>query len=290
MHLPVFTYGFRKTLGRGMLYAAIFSFILHLILHLLRDYIPGGVNASLLKDPISAIYTPFSILLVYEAYLMIYYLRRSTTLYIAKQYEVIALILIRGLFKDMAMLDLKSEFWLSDHNVHLYVDLLSVMLLFFLIYTFYRLSGSLRYDDFEEQEQKELGENIKRFVKSKHYLSIVLFFLFIILGIQSFVEWVIPTFSHIEQANMIEINAIFFEEFYNFLIISDVIILLLSLLYTDNFPVIIRNSSFVISTVLLKLSFTAEGLLSQGLIILGVSFGVLMLLIHNKFKALHKIS
>jgi hypothetical protein len=165
-----------------------------------------------------------------------------------------------------------------------------VMLLFFLIYSFYRLSGSLRYDAFEEQEQKELGENIKRFVKSKHYLSIGLFFLFIILGIQSFVEWVIPTFNHFEQANMIEINAIFFEEFYNFLIISDVIILLLSLLYTDNFPVIIRNSSFVISTVLLKLSFTAEGLLSQGLIILGVSFGVLMLLIHNRFKALHKVS
>jgi hypothetical protein len=273
-----------------MLYAAILSFIVHLILHLLRDYIPGGINASLLKDPISAIYTPFSILLVYEAYLMIYYLRRSTTLYIAKQYEVIALILIRGLFKDMAALDLKSEFWWSDHNVHLYVDLFSVMLLFFLIYSFYRLSGSLRYDAFEEQEQKELGENIKRFVKYKHYLSIGLFFLFIILGIQSFVEWVIPTFNHIDQANMIEINAIFFEEFYNFLIISDVIILLLSLLYTDNFPVIIRNSSFVISTVLLKLSFTAEGLLSQGLIILGVSFGVLMLLIHNKFKALHKIS
>ena len=290
MHLPVFTYAFRKSLGRGMLYAAILSFIVHLILHLLRDYIPGGINAALLKDPISAIYTPFSILLVYEAYLMIYYLRRSTTLYIAKQYEVIALILIRGLFKDMAALDLKSEFWWSDHNVHLYVDLFGVILLFFLIYSFYRLSGSLRYDAFEEQEQKELGENIKRFVKYKHYLSIGLFFLFIILGIQSFVEWVIPTFNHIEQANMIEINTIFFEEFYNFLIISDVFILLLSLLYTDNFPVIIRNSSFVISTVLLKLSFTAEGLLSQGLIILGVSFGVLMLLIHNKFKALHKIS
>ena len=29
-------------------------------------------------------------------------------------------------------------------------------------------------------------------------------------------EWVIPTFNHIEQANMIEINAIFLEEFYNF--------------------------------------------------------------------------
>ena len=54
------------------------------------------MEAALLRDPTSAIYTPFSILLVYEAYLMIYYLRRSTTIYIAKQYEVIALILIRG--------------------------------------------------------------------------------------------------------------------------------------------------------------------------------------------------
>ena len=34
------------------------------------------------------------------------------------------------------------------------------MLLFFLIYSFYRLSGSLRYDAFEEQEQKELGETL----------------------------------------------------------------------------------------------------------------------------------
>jgi hypothetical protein len=97
---------------------------------------------------------------------------------------------------------------------------------------------------------------------------------------------VVPTFQNIEQANVVAVNAIFFEEFYNFLIISDVIILLLSLLYSDNFPVIIRNSSFVISTVLLKLSFTAEGLLSQALILLGIGFGVLMLHVHNKYKAL----
>ena len=104
-----------------MLYAAILSFIVHLILHLLRDYIPGGINASLLKDPISAIYTPFSILLVYEAYLMIYYLRRSTTLH-SQAIRGYRAILIR-IVKDMAALDLKSEFWLSDHNVHLYVNL-----------------------------------------------------------------------------------------------------------------------------------------------------------------------
>ena len=290
MHIPVFTYNFRKTLGKYALYAAISSFVIHLLLHLLRQYIPGGMDARLLSDPISAIYTPFSILLVYEAYLMIYYLRRSTTLYIAKQYEVIALILIRGLFKDMAVLDLGASNWQTMHNLEFGVDILSVIAVFLMILSFYKLSGTYKYADFEAMEEEEIGPQLKQFVKAKHYLSIGLFLVFIVLGLQSFIDWVIPTFQHIESANMIAVNDIFFEQFYNFLIISDVLILLFSLLYTDNFPVIIRNSSFVISTVLLKLSFTGEGLLSQALIILGVGFGVLMLAIHNKYRALQKLN
>lgn len=250
MNIPVFTHAFRKTIGRWALYLAIFSFIVHLLLHLLRAYIPGGTEAALLRDPISAIYTPFSILLVYEAYLMIYYLRRSTTIYIAKQYEVIALILIRGLFKDMAVLDLKVATWSSQHNLEFAADVILVVLAFYLVYWFYKLSGTYKYADFEAMEEKEIGPRLKQFVQAKHLLSLVLFAVFVVLGVQSFFAWIVPTFQHIEQANMVAVNAIFFEQFYNFLIISDVIILLLSLLYSDNFPVIIRNSSFVISTVL----------------------------------------
>ena len=286
MHIPIFTHASRKAIGRWALYLAIFSFIVHLLLHLFRSYIPGGMDAALLRDPISAIYTPFSILLVYEAYLMIYYLRRSTTIYIAKQYEVISLILIRGLFKDMAALDLKIATWSSQHNLEFAADIILVVLAFYLVYWFYRLSGTYKYADFEAMEQKEIGPRLKQFIQAKNYLSFVLFVVFVILGLQSFFTWIVPTFQHIEQANMVAVNAIFFEQFYNFLIISDVIILLLSFLYSDNFPVIIRNSSFVISTIMLKLSFTAEGLLSQILILLGIGFGVLMLHVHNKYKAL----
>ena len=286
MHIPIFTHASRKAIGRWALYLAIFSFIVHLLLHLFRSFIPGGMEAALLRDPISAIYTPFSILLVYEAYLMIYYLRRSTTIYIAKQYEVISLILIRGLFKDMAALDLKIATWSSQHNLEFAADIILVVLAFYLVYWFYRLSGTYKYADFAAMEQKEIGPRLKQFIQAKNYLSLALFVVFVILGFQSFFTWIVPTFQHIEQANMVAVNAIFFEQFYNFLIISDVIILLLSFLYSDNFPVIIRNSSFVISTIMLKLSFTAEGLLSQILILLGIGFGVLMLHVHNKYKAL----
>ena len=90
MNIPVFTHAFRKTIGNWALYLAIFSFIVHLLLHLFRAYIPGGTEAALLRDPISAIYTPFSILLVYEAYLMIYYRTNGADLggFIANQFLV----------------------------------------------------------------------------------------------------------------------------------------------------------------------------------------------------------
>ena len=84
----------------------------------------------------------------------------------------------------------------------------------------------------------------------------------------------------------VDFNHIFFDEFYTFLILSDVCILLFSLLYTDDFPVIIRNSSFVVSTILLKLSLTAQPGMAQILLIVGIGFGLLMLWLANQFDAL----
>ncbi|MBT8283332.1 MAG: hypothetical protein KJO86_06310, partial [Muriicola sp.] len=71
---------------------AIISFILHLALILLKDYLPGiTLNSDLFNNPIAAIYTPFSFILVYEVYLLVYYLPKSISLYISKQYEIITL-------------------------------------------------------------------------------------------------------------------------------------------------------------------------------------------------------
>jgi hypothetical protein len=62
----------------------------------------------LLKNPISAIYTPFSFIIIYEV-LLIYYLPKSFTTYITKRYEIITLIIIRKLFKDLSSLQLTSK-------------------------------------------------------------------------------------------------------------------------------------------------------------------------------------
>lgn len=53
--------------------------------------------------------------------------------------------------------------------------------------------------------------------------------------------------------------------------------------FSRGFPLVIRNSSFVVSTILLKLSFAATGIMAQVFIIVGVSFGVAMYAIANLY-------
>ena len=96
-----------------ILWIALVSFITHLlIIGLIQlDIIAIEEPSNLLKNPIAAIYTPFSFILVYEVYLLIYYLPKSTSIYISKQYEIIALIIIRRLFKDLSGLSLSFDWF-----------------------------------------------------------------------------------------------------------------------------------------------------------------------------------
>ena len=66
-----------------------------------RFFINIGNESLLLTNPISGIYTPFSIILYYEIFLLIYYLPRSFTTSILKQFEIISLIVIRRIFYDI---------------------------------------------------------------------------------------------------------------------------------------------------------------------------------------------
>ena len=80
------------------------------------------------------------------------------------------------------------------------------------------------------------------------------------------------------------INNVFFEQFFNILIIADVILLLFSFFHTDEFHKVIRNSGFIISTILIRISFSVSGIINTVLIISAILFGLLILFIHNKFE------
>lgn len=127
---------------RFFLQIAIISFVIHLGLIFLINYSVVSINTTseLLKSPIAAIYTPFSFLIVYEVYLLIYYLPRSVTSYVNKQYEIILLIIMRRLFKDLSNLKISSDWFTIKYDLQFTYDLLSSLLLFYLIYIFYSQS------------------------------------------------------------------------------------------------------------------------------------------------------
>ena len=99
----IFSDNNQKKIERATLWLSIVGFITHLILIYAKKF--GWFHTlfepSLLDDPISAIYTPFSIILIYEIYLLIVYLPRSFTTAVSKQFEIISLILIRRIFGDI---------------------------------------------------------------------------------------------------------------------------------------------------------------------------------------------
>ena len=125
-----------------------------------------------------------------------------------------------------------------------------------------------------------------RFIKFKKGLAVLLIPILFGLAAYTFLTWSLGTMIPTSGATLPfkNINNIFFDQFFTILIVVDVILLLFSFFLTKRFHKVIRNSGFIVSTILIRLSFSAEGLVSVVLIVSSVLFGLLILSIHNLYE------
>ncbi|MDT0620816.1 hypothetical protein [Croceitalea vernalis] len=274
----------KQKIEQIILILAIASFIVHLLFIFFAELVPFlNHDSPLLGSPIAAVYTPFSFILVYEVYLLVYYLPRSITTYVSKQYEIISLIIIRRLFKDLANLKLSSDWFSIKGDLQFTYDILASLILFYLLFWFYRLN----------RNRKSLNANnyikdihLGRFVQFKKTIAVILVPLLLSMVLFSFGNWgylELTDTSH-SLKELVNINNIFFDGFFSVLIIVDVLLLLVSFFYTDKYHKVIRNSGFVISTILIRLSFSVDGLVNTIMIVFAVLFGLAILAIHNKYE------
>ncbi len=269
---------------------AIVAFLVHLLLIFAVD--SGFINLSresqLLTDPIAAIYTPFSFILVYEVYLLVFFLPHSVTVYIGKQYEIITLIIIRRIFKDLANIELSASWFQNQDDLILTADLIASMLLFGLIYLFNRLGNVLTAEARNSDESHGQGSELQRFISIKKAIATCLVPVLIFMAVWSFAGWLGEVVSDNGQATgkFKDINKVFFEDFFTALIIVDVLLLLISFFNINQFHKIIRNSGFIISTILIRLSFSIDGIVSTALVVAAVLFGLSVLWLHNLHQRL----
>lgn len=274
----------KEQIERIILMIAIVSYLLHLAVIGLNNQGFIELDENFFSNPIAAIYTPFSFILVYEVYLLIYFLPRSITIYIGKQYEIITLIVIRRIFKDLAYVELTSDWFQDQDDLQFTFDVLTSLVLFFLIYLFYKKIIKKDYTTIRKQDKE--GGRIRKFVVLKKAMATMLVPVLVALAFYSLADWAVAIFRDYSNGIMQfkKINNIFYDEFFTILIIVDVLLLLSSFFYSGKFHKIIRNSGFVISTILIKISFLAEGILNNILIVAAVLFGFSMLVIHNLYE------
>ena len=263
----------KKRVEKSVLIVSVISFLIHLLLIYINkfEFIIINDPYNLLNNPISAIYTPFSFILIYEIYLLVYYLPRSISTYISKQYEIITLIVIRRIFKNISNFNADSDL-LSNNNINIFMDLVAAIILFFLIYLFRRFSI--------KSNNNPNKVNLNKFIRIKKWISSLLIPSLTILGVVNLFFWIY--FIEEYSLNLSSINYIFFDELFQLLILVDVLLLIISFFNSDAFHIIIRNSGFIISTILIRVSFMAEGVMNIILILGSVLFGLFILLIYNE--------
>ncbi len=275
----------REQAGRLMIYLATLGFLSHLGLVFLVQNVPALARFAVVvgSSYLSAIYTPFVLILFYEVLLLVLSIPQSTTLAVGAQFEIISLITIRNVFKDLTKFD---DFSHVDQQFDAFVttltDMFGGLLLFLLVAVFYHIN---RRRTSREQFHEVSSLELERFIARKKIIALGLSVLLFGLAALSLWTWGVESYRAIFEGFVDKrtLTTIFYADFFTILIFTDVLILILSLLLTDSYQLVFRNAGFVISTVMLRISLSAAHPYSLIAAIIGILFGVLVLRIYLYF-------
>ena len=257
---------------------AIVAFLIHLFCIFL------GNNVDYFKhfqhSYLKAIYTPFSFILFYEVLQLVIILPKSISEFIGKQFEVITLITLRSFFHDIADIDFLKSFSLSDtHLISLFYDLVASLIMLLCTIVYYKINAS--------SKRAEIIDDINRLIGIKKIVSLLMTGILLCLSFFSFSSWIIDTFVAFQtNQNYPNPNTVFYSEFFNVMIFVDVFLLLVSFLYHFSFFTVFRNASFIITTILLRMSLTSERPVNYLLVLVGFAFSIFSFYLITKGKAL----
>lgn len=246
----------RKAVEHGLVRISIVLFLLHAALYGVHElgWLPFRMPESLFGHPLHILYTPFSAILVAEVYLLVYHLPSSFARSMGKQLEIISLIEIRSVFRDLSVLqETANADTAMPWNDPFFPHIVGAVLLGFALVGFYRILP---------RRQARLEEMaLARFIRFKRHLAAMLCIALACIAAWSFGHWFTDLMAYAGGSTLepIDPNSVFYGDFFTALIFVDVILLITSLRYLSDYGLILRNSGFVIATIILRLSFSLEG-------------------------------
>ena len=265
---------FDEWLRSKVLLLALLGFAVHLMLWALYNYGYLSIESTqitLLNSPLAALYTPFSILLVYEVYELIRAIPSSFSVAVGKQFEVVTLLIVRDVFKNLSLFEPSA---LGESYVETALIVAECIAFLFLFYT----ALSFHYYGSGSKLNTVPQEEVKRFISYKKAISFLLFIIYILVALFSFIGWIYL----VSKGQIVVSKEIFFLDFFTFLILIDIFILLFSYKLSHDFVHLARNTGFVLSTVILRVAIGSTGFPAIALFILSGVLGLAILRITNK--------
>lgn len=269
--------GFDRSMGPEMdenvrklaIVVAVVGFFAHLSLWALHNsgrITIVGDSVELVSSPLSALYTPFSILLTYEVYQLIRTIPESFSSSVGKQYEIATLLVVRDILKRLPDVEGSDGWEVSDDVAFLLVECAAFLALFYTALTYYNMKK------IEDTDQK-ISEDVSVFIVTKKAIAILMLVVFGLIALSSLTGWL----SAVEDGGGSVDRTIFFLDFFTFLILADILILLISYWFYTDFRNLARNTGFVLSTVIIRVAISAAGVSSMILFTLSGALGIAIL-------------
>ena len=225
--------------GTGTILVVMFVGLVALVELARRGLLPSALATLVPRSHFVAIGVVFSFLLVLEVAGLVFALASSVAEWVGKQFELLALILIREVFVELGTVP-EPLVWagMGDRLPHIAANMVGALIVFALLVPFYRI-----------QRHRTIttdGGDQARFVRAKKTLALAILGAFAILGAESVLGNIVGRAPFP-----------FLASFYTILVLGDVVIVLVSLRYSTTFHIVFRNSAFAGATVLVRLALSA---------------------------------
>ncbi len=235
----------------------IFTFIISLVFIEIRnlgwiswDIIPGNLFI--------AINLSFSLLLYFEVISLVFSLVKSVSSSMETQLQILSLIFLRDAFKVFGHIsDVYTWKLIEQKLLFIFADSLGALIIFIIIIF-------IRKYDLHKSICKSIDLQ-KSFIVIKKTLALILLITFISLILLDIAYF----FANKELFN-------FFHVFFTILIFNDILLVLITLRYSNSYRIIFRNFGYALATILMRVAIELDHIHN---VILGISSAVFVLLL-----------
>lgn len=256
----------RSRVGKGLI--LFFLATLSLIELNTLGLLPEPLASIISMNRFHAVTQTFTLVLVLEVVELVFSLPRSTSRAVAKQFEILALILLRNAFKELTYLPVPIEV-MGHTDVLLRIGMNGAGALAVFV-----LLGAYKYAQ-RCAPRHWAPEILAKFITAKKLVALLVLgsLIFMALLDTSLLLRGLPTFD-------------IFHDFYTLLIFSDILIVLIAQRYMPEFHAIFRNSGFALSTVFIRMALTADTIISVLMGVGAMVFALGLTFASNRFYAL----